>query len=137
MKSKLIQIPYTIGIVKPHVVLRPSQMDDVYAKLKENHFDIFHEEKKILSKEEVLNLFFQYRDEPFYEEIAEHMMTAPSLVLLLVNAVESVPATSPEAEEGEQVKLESPAVRWKKLIGNKDPEVAKENEPESLRATLG
>ena len=137
MKSKLIQIPYTIGIVKPHVVLRPTQMENVYTKLKENHFDIFHEEKKILSKEEVLNLFFQYRDEPFYEEIEEHMMTAPSVVLLLINSVESVPATGPEAEEGEEVKLESPAIRWKKLIGNKDPEVAKENEPDCLRAQFG
>ena len=26
MKSKLIQIPYTIGIVKPHLVLRDEQV---------------------------------------------------------------------------------------------------------------
>ena len=26
MKSKLIQIPYTIGIIKPHLVLREEQV---------------------------------------------------------------------------------------------------------------
>lgn len=26
MKSKLIQIPYTIGIIKPHLVLREQQV---------------------------------------------------------------------------------------------------------------
>ena len=62
------------------------------------------------------------------------MMTAESVVLLLVNARETVPA---EEEGEEEVKLESPVVRWKKLLGNKNPEEAKTDEPESLRALFG
>ena len=61
-------------------------------------------------------------------------MTAESVVLLLVNDKESVPA---EVEGDEDVKLESPVIRWKKLLGNKNPEEAKAEEAESLRALFG
>ena len=44
-------------------------MEQVYQKLEDNHFDIFHQEKKILTKEEVLNLFYKYRNAPFYPDI--------------------------------------------------------------------
>jgi murein L,D-transpeptidase YafK len=75
-----------------------------------------------LSKEEVLNLFYAYRSKEFYPEIEEHMVTAESVVLLLINKVDTIWSE----EAGMDVKLESPIVRWKKLIGDKDPEVAKE-----------
>lgn len=52
-------------------------------------------------------------------------MTAESIVLLLINKVDTVWSE----EEQEEVKLDSPIVRWKQLIGNKDPEVAKGEEP--------
>jgi len=56
MKSKLIQIPYTVAIVKPHLVLRtkevtPQQLSNslnsiklekLYDELKANHFEVFH-----------------------------------------------------------------------------------------------
>ena len=62
------------------------------------------------------------------------MLTAESVVLLLVNDKEIVPA---EEEGEEDVKLESPVVRWKKLLGNRNPEEAKTETPESLRALFG
>ena len=48
------------------------------------------------------------------------MLTAESIVLLLINKVDEVW----DEELGEDVKLESPITRWKKLIGNMDPAVA-------------
>ena len=62
MKSKLIPIPYTVGIIKPHLALRNDKVDEVMKKLDENHFEIFHQKRKILAKEEVLNLFYPYRN---------------------------------------------------------------------------
>ena len=50
------------------------------------------------------------------------MLTSESIVLLLVNKVDKVPA---EEEGEEDIKLEPPVVRWKKLIGNRSPEEAK------------
>jgi hypothetical protein len=41
MKSKLIQIPYTIGIIKPHVLLQPEKHTEVHKIIDENFFDIF------------------------------------------------------------------------------------------------
>ena len=61
-------------------------------------------------------------------------MTAESIVLLLVNSKDSIPAS----EEGEEeIKLESPIDRWKKLLGDKNPEEAKTADAESLRAIFG
>ena len=109
-------------------------METVYDKLRENHFEVFHEVKKILTREEILNLFYKHRNASYFPDVQEHLMTAESVVLLLVNDKESIPA---EEEGEEDIKLESPVVRWKKLIGNKNPEEAKSEEAESLRALFG
>ena len=109
-------------------------MDQVYDKLRENHFEVFHEVKKILTREEILNLFYKHRNASYFPDIQEHLMTAESVVLLLVNDKESVPA---EIEGEEEVKLESPVVRWKKLLGNKNPEEAKTENAECLRSLFG
>ena len=98
-----------------------AQMDEIYKKLDHNNFEVFHQKRKILSKEEILNLFHKYQQRSYYPEIAEHMQTAESIVLLLINKVDQVW----DEKRGEEVKLESPIQRWKELIGNKDPEVAK------------
>ena len=89
--------------------------------------------RKILTKEEVLNLFHQYRNAPFFWDIQEHLMTAESEVMLLVNSCETV--TDPDT--GEETKLEPPIVRWKKFIGDKNPDEARANDPDSLRALHG
>jgi len=59
-------------------------------------------------------------------------MTAESEIMLLVNSVEKI-----EDEEGRSIKLEPPVTRWKKFIGDKDPNEARSSEPESLRALFG
>lgn len=60
-------------------------------------------------------------------------MTAESIVMVLINKVESVYDETKE----EDVKLESPIIRWKALIGNKDPNEAKTADPKTLRAIYG
>jgi len=69
----------------------------------------------------VLNLFYPYRQKDFYSEIEEHMVTAESIILLLINKIDKV--YDPEREV--EVKLESPIVRWKDLLGDKDPDAAR------------
>ena len=60
-------------------------------------------------------------------------MTAESVVMLLVNKVEKIPNEDPTMED---IILEAPVIRWKKLLGDKQPEVARE-EPNCLRAKYG
>lgn len=120
MKSKLISIPYTVGIIKPHIAMQEGKCDEIYKTLDKHNFEVFHSMKKIMSKEEVLNLFYKYRSKDFFTEIDEHMLTAESIVLLLINKVSTI--YDPEREL--EVKIESPIVRWKELLGDKSPEVA-------------
>jgi len=56
-------------------------------KLDEQNFEVFHQKRKILSKEEILNIFYPYRQSSFYGDIEEHMQTAESIILLLINKV--------------------------------------------------
>ena len=42
-----------------------------------------------------------------------------------------------DEKKEEDVKLESPIVRWKKMIGDKEPAEAKAKDPNSLRAKYG
>lgn len=85
-----------------------------------------------------MNLFYTHRNAPYYADIQEHLMTAESIVLLLVNGKDKIP----NPVEGEDdIKLESPVVRWKQMLGNKDPNDArteKYNESQDcMRGTYG
>lgn len=105
----------------------------MYDDLEQNNFEVFHQEKKILTKEEVLNLFYSHRNASYYPDIQEHMLTAESIVMLLVNKVDSIPNEDPTMED---TVLDAPVVRWKRLLGDKQPEVAKEDAT-TLRGKYG
>ena len=42
MKSKLISIPYTVGIIKPHIALREDKVEEITRLLDQHNFEIFH-----------------------------------------------------------------------------------------------
>jgi len=42
MKSKLISIPYTVGLIKPHIALLDDKVDEIYKILDEQNFEVFH-----------------------------------------------------------------------------------------------
>lgn len=98
-----------------------------------HHFEVFHSKKKVLTREEILNLHYAYRNATFFEAIQEHLQSAESLVFILVNKVESIY----DEQKEEDVRLESPIVRWKKMMGDKDPAEARAKEPNSVRAKYG
>ena len=87
-----------------------------------NNFQIFHSVTKVLTKEEILNLFYSHRNASYYADIQEHFMTAESIVLLLTNSRDTIPA---KVDGEDDIKLDNPVVRWKRMIGNKDPDDAK------------
>ena len=43
-----------------------------------------------MAKEEILNLLYPYRNATFFADIQEHLMTAESIVMVLINKVETV-----------------------------------------------
>ena len=88
----------------------------------------------MLTKEEILNVWHVHRNASYFPDIHEHMTTSESIVMLLINSKDTI--EDPEDEEGEDIKLEPPFMRWKQLLGCKDPEEAKSNE-KSLRGKYG
>lgn len=54
--------------------------------------------------------------------------------MLLVNKTDKVP--NPSDPHGEEIKLDPPVIRWKQILGDKLPEIAKEN-PNNLRGKYG
>jgi hypothetical protein len=77
-----------------------------------------------LTKEEILNLFLAYKNQTFFFDIQEHLMTAESEVLLLTNRFETV-LSDPNDENSEEITLKPAVERWKEMIGKMDPAEAK------------
>jgi len=133
MKSKLIPIAYTLAIVKPNLAMKEEKMNEIMKVIDDNDFEVFHQKTKILRNEEILNLFYKYRNQEFFDDIKEHLSSGESKVMLLINKVE----TRYDEEKEEEVKLEDPITRWKKLIGPSNPEEAKTKSDKCLRAQYG
>lgn len=93
--------------------------------INDNDFEVFNEKTKVLRNEEILNLFNKYKTQDFYDDIKEHLTAGESKVMLLINKVES----KYDEEKEEEVKLEDPITRWKKLIGPFSPDIAKQKDP--------
>jgi nucleoside diphosphate kinase len=62
----------------------------------------------------VINLFYKHESKPYFEDILRYMTSGESCVMVLVNADES---------EGD------PIIKWKKMIGNMNPDDAKKANP--------
>ena len=60
-------------------------------------------------------------------------MTAESIVLLLTNSRDTIPA---KVDGEDDIKLDNPALRWKRMIGHKDPDDAKAQKFEETQDTL-
>jgi len=123
-------------------------MQEIMKIIHDNDFEVFHEKTKVLRKEEILNLFFsdqssaynidkiskyQALSQQHLDDVKEHLTAGESKVMLLINKVE----THYDEEKEEEVKLEDPITRWRKLIGPLDPDLAKTENPESLIAKFG
>jgi len=65
-------------------------MDKFYKDLERNHFEIFHQVSKILTREEVFNIFYAHRNASYFPDIVEHMMTSESVIMLLINKSEYI-----------------------------------------------
>lgn len=87
---------------------------------------------KTLKKEEVMNLFFKHTQKDYFVDILKYLCSGPVAILVLANKEEAYIDNN-----GIRTLYKSPIVRWKELIGDKDPSVAKTQNPNSLRAQYG
>ena len=85
-----------------------------------------------MTNEEIANLYFKHTTKEYYPSIVEYMTSGPVAILILINKNDTY-----IDDNGIKTPYESPIIRWKELIGNKDPIQAKTSNPTCLRVLYG
>lgn len=112
--------PYTLAIIKPEAVAH-GKADEIIMKIQEANFDIMTHEERTMTEAEVRILYQHRAGEEIFEKLVRHMSTGPSHLLIL---------TSTKASE-------DVVTAWQTLMGPCDPNVARREQPDSLRAQYG
>ncbi|XP_021104210.1 thioredoxin domain-containing protein 6 isoform X5 [Heterocephalus glaber] len=109
----------TLAIIKPDAVVH-GKTDEIIVKIQEAGFDILTHEERIMTEAE-MRLFYQHRAGEIFEKLVYHMCSGPSHLLILTRT-----------EDTKDV-----VTAWRDLMGPCDPNVARREQPESLRAQYG
>ena len=116
---KKINLPYSICILKPQVCVNQESCQEIIKVLEENELEIRSVLQRELTIQECQNLYYQHEGKDYYNKLIVNNSTGESLVMLISSS------------------KYHPVERLKQLMGPKDPEKGKEEEPESLRAKYG
>ena len=117
--KKKINLTYTICIVKPSVAIDNKKTQEIISKLEEEGFEVRFVLNRQLTEQEAQNLYYRHKNKDYFKELVIYNSCGPSLVMLLSH------------------QKEDPIAKLKGMMGNKNPEVAKEEAPESFRALYG
>ncbi|XP_054408658.1 thioredoxin domain-containing protein 6 isoform X1 [Pongo abelii] len=110
----------TLAIIKPDAVAH-GKTDEIIMKIQEAGFEILTNEERTMTEAEV-RLFYQHKaGEEAFENLVHHMCSGPSHLLILTRT------------EG----FEDVVTTWRTVMGPCDPNVARREQPESLRAQYG
>nr|XP_035948067.1 thioredoxin domain-containing protein 6 isoform X7 [Halichoerus grypus] len=110
----------TLAIIKPDAVVH-GKTDEIIMKIHKAGFDILANEERTMTEAE-MQLFYQHKaGEEAFEKLVHHMCSGPSHLLIL---------TRPEGTE-------DVTAAWRTLMGPCDPDVARREQPDSLRAQFG
>nr|KAF6420895.1 NME/NM23 family member 9 [Molossus molossus] len=110
----------TLAIIKPDAVAH-GKTEEIIMKIQEAGFDILTSEERTMTEAE-MRLFYQHRaGEEAFEKLVHHMCSGPSHLLILTRT-----------EDTEDV-----FAAWRTLMGPCDPNVARREQPDSLRAQYG
>ena len=111
--SKLV----TVAVIKPDLTSNEEIMRDVLEKIEQNGLEIVADEEKVLSIEQVKQLYAHKMESEEFEELLTFMTSGPVRALGLT-----------KGDTGEGV-----VDLWRAIIGPYDPEVAKTEKPDSIR----
>lgn len=117
--SKKINLPYTIFIIKPETCLNWQLCQDIIGQLETEGFEIRSVANRELTRQEAENIYYNHQRKDYFNKLVSYASTGESLVLLLSHSTSD------------------PISTLKTVVGAKDPEVAKKNDPNSLRAKYG
>ncbi|XP_077437101.1 thioredoxin domain-containing protein 6-like [Vanacampus margaritifer] len=112
--SLFFPVQQTLAVIKPDAV--DQHKDKILEEIRNRGFSISRMEEKLFSREMAEGFYKQHRERPFFSQLVEFMCSGPSVLMVLEkeNAVEE----------------------WRAATGPTDPERAKAEYPDSLRARL-
>ncbi|XP_004603276.2 thioredoxin domain-containing protein 6 [Sorex araneus] len=111
---------YTVAIIKPEAVAH-GKTEEIMMKIQEAGFNIVTHEERTMTEAEV-RLFYQHRaGEEAFEKLVHHMSAGRSHLLILTST------------EGTKDVVSA----WRTLMGPCDPNMARREQPDSLRAQYG
>ncbi|XP_070570046.1 thioredoxin domain-containing protein 3 homolog isoform X6 [Ptychodera flava] len=108
-------VQQTLAVIKPEAV--DEHKEAIMERIKEAGFNIAVSKETQLTKELAEQLYKEHDGKEFYQSLVDHMASGPSMVMVLSR--------------------EDAVTGFREIMGPTDPEVAKEQAPESLRALLG
>lgn len=123
---------YTIAILKPNVISISLNCRKIIDRIEKENFEIFDIKIKYLTKEEITNLYYKQTAKEYFSDILEYMTSGPVAILVLVNKSDTYIDSN-----GIKTLYTSPVIRWKELIGHKDPGQSKTTNPNCLRFLYG
>ena len=107
----------TFAMLKPDIAADEATVRQIKARIEDAGLAIEREERGVLTREQCEEFYLEHQDRPFYASLVDFMCS------------------------GEVVKLElsgdDAVARWRALIGPTNSTVAREREPDSLRALYG
>ncbi|XP_041057244.1 thioredoxin domain-containing protein 6 isoform X1 [Carcharodon carcharias] len=106
------RVQNTLALIRPDIL--KEKKDDILKKIAEAGFMIALQKEVVLTEKQVNKFYSEHTQEEYFPALLQNMTSGPVLALALA---------STDAVE-----------RWRKLLGPKDVNQAKEESPESLRA---
>ncbi|KAL5005973.1 hypothetical protein ScPMuIL_017131 [Solemya velum] len=104
----------TVAMIKPDAY---GTKDDIIDKVHQAGFRIAARKETTLSRDVAEEFYSEHKDKDYYNDLVEQMCSGPTYFMVL---------SREDAVDG-----------WRSLIGPTDPEKAREEKPESLRASFG
>jgi len=115
-KGFLVRSQVTFAWIKPDV-LRRHLTDRLLESIKEHGFEILAKDEMQLNRDQVELFYDQHKSKPYFKALVDQMVAGPCIALSLSK--------------------ENAILDWKKLVGPADPDVARKEEPHSMRAVFG
>lgn len=105
---------YTLALIKPDGA---AHTDDIFARIAEAHMHVRTQTETTLTREQAQDFYAEHRGKPFFDGLLD-LMTSGPVVAMVLSGTHAV-------------------ADWRKLIGPANPDKAKVDDPNCLRALYG
>ncbi|XP_042566146.1 thioredoxin domain-containing protein 6 [Clupea harengus] len=110
--ERFFPVEHTLAIIKPNA--SQEHKDDIVNRIEAAGFSISQVKETQLTREMAENFYKQHSDKDFFNSLVDYMTQGPSVMMILSK--------------------ENAISEWREMMGPVDPELAKEVNPNSLRA---